>query len=288
MMRRMTLPDAPWTARPAPAAHHLVLFVGQGARPGTELGDGLQRSGIRGLWLERIDQALAAAAHARFDAAVVRLDQPVSAAARQFNEWRQALSCPLLLLAEVEDEFDEIMALELGADGLLAQPVSSRRLRAHLLMLLRRGLPEERTGPVAEVPPAPAAGGWVLDRVHNRLRHDSGPGARQVALTEMQSALMQVLMDDLGRVVPRSRLLAAASRRRELQPRSVDVYVARLRQRLLDERVDDLQLEGVRGRGYMLSCLAAPGAPWPAVATPVLRWAPPASGGLQGAVPVVG
>ncbi len=271
-MRRMNVPESPWTARHAPAPHSLVLFVGLGVRPGTELGDGLARAGIRGLWLASIEQALAAAAHAHFDAAVIRLDESVAAAARQFDRWRRALACPLLLLAETLDEVDEIMALELGADGLLSQPVSARRLRAHLLMLLRRGPLDARHVPRAEMPPPVAAAGWVLDRVHNRLTRDD----RRVELTEMQAALLQVLMDDLGRVVPRSRLLAAVSRRRALRPRSVDVYVARLRQRLLEQRVDGLLLEGVRGRGYALTVALPASAGWPPPAAAVLGWAAPA------------
>lgn len=273
-----------------PAAHSLVLFVGLGARPDAELGASLARAGVRGLWVERVPQALAAAAHARFDAAVIRLDDPVSLAARQFDAWRQVLGCPLLLLAETLDEIDEIMALELGADGLLAQPVSARRLRAHLMLLLRRGaadgrealrLADLRRGSGLAVDDVPAsAAGWQLDRVHNRLLR----GDRRVDLTEMQAALLQMLLDELGRVVPRSRLLAAVSRRRALQPRSVDVYVARLRQRLHDERVDDLLLEGVRGRGYMLQ-VAAPGTAWPVAAVaPPLDWAPPVA--ARGALPV--
>lgn len=291
MMRAMHRPDLPWNACRVTSAHHLVLFVGLGLRPGPDLGEGLARSGIRGLWLERMDQALGAAAHARFDAAVVRLDQPVAAAARQFDAWRRALGCPLLLLADIEDEVDEIIALELGADGLLAQPVSSRRLRAHLLMLLRRG-PADEAAPDRIAPPAPVqAGGWVLDRVHNRLCQDP-PGAdtalaRRVGLTDMQAALLQVLMDDLGRVVPRSRLLAAVSRRRTLQPRSVDVYVARLRQRLLDEQVHDLQLDGVRGRGYVLSAVPPRSPLWPGAGTAALDWVAPAAD-LRSAAPAVG
>ena len=100
MMPRMPMPESVWTARQPPAPHSLVLFVGSGARPGAELADGLARAGIRGLWLARIDQALAAAAHARFDAAVIQLDASVASAARQFDVWRRALACPLLLLAE--------------------------------------------------------------------------------------------------------------------------------------------------------------------------------------------
>lgn len=276
MMRRMQAADAPWTPRRAPAAHSLVLFVGFGEGAPPDFGDGLARAGIRGLWLAQVTQALAAAAHARFDAVVIRLDESVALAARQLGAWRQVLGCPILLLAELEDEVDEIIALEMGADGLLAQPVSWRRLRAHLLMLLRRAGAPAGPGPApvgAEPLPAAAAAGWQLDRVHNRLLR----GDRRVALTDVQAALLQVLMDDLGRVVPRARLLAAVSHRRALRPRSVDVYVGRLRLRLAEARVDDLQLEGVRGRGYRLAVAAPPSSNWPqAGVADLLDWAGPA------------
>ncbi len=248
--------------------HSLVVFVGMGARPAPELTDGLARDGVRGLWLDRVEQALTAAAHAHFDAAVVRLDERVAVAARRFDGWCRSLGCPLLLVAEIEDEVDEIIALELGADAVLPQPVSPRRLRAHLMRLLRRTAADARMACTAPEPAArlPVAG-WTLDRVHNRLLRED----RQVALTELQAALMQVLMDDYGRVVPRARLLAAASLRRALQPRSIDVYIARLRLRLLEERIDELQLEGVRGRGYRL----APGTAQRATpgVSPALAWA---------------
>lgn len=264
-------PPASTPARPPSPAQHLVPFVGLDRALAAGLADGLSKAGVRGLWFDRIEQALAAAAHAHFDAAVLQLKDAVPMVARQLGAWRQGLACPLLLLAEVDDEVDEIMALELGADRLLQPHVSPRRLRAHLSTLLRRGT----DGAGADLPGPPAApleaGGWTLDPVHNRLCRDDAPGPRQVTLTELQAGLLRVLMTDLGRVVPRSRLLAAVARGRELQARSVDVYVARLRQRLLDEHVDDLLLDSVRGRGYLLR-VGAPASParlWPALVEPL-------------------
>lgn len=264
----MSTPDN--GARSLVPPHSLVVFVGLGARPGVELAEGLARDGVRALWLDRVEQALTAAGHARFDAAVVQLDERVAPAARRFDGWSRQFGCPLLLLADVEDEVDEIIALELGADAVLPRPVSARRLRAHLLRLLRRSTADARLPPPHEPaePLAPVAG-WTLDRVHNRLLRDD----RRVELTEMQAALMQALLADFGRVVPRARLLAAVSTRRTLQPRSVDVYIARLRVRLKDERVDELQLEGVRGRGYRLTSGSARAG---AAGVPALAWAQPA------------
>lgn len=256
----MSPSDVLHEARPTPAPHSLVLFVGLGAKPEREMSDALVRAGVRSLWFGSPGQALAAAAHARFDAAVLKIDEPMSVAARRFDVWRQTLRCPLLVMADVDDEVDEIIALELGADAVLPPPVSARRLRAHLLMLLRRTHLEAGDWPLAGSPATTLqAAGWSLDRVQNRLQGND----RHVSLTELQSALLQVLLENAGRVVPRARLLAAVARGRDLHVRSVDVYIARLRVRLREERVDGLQIDGVRGRGYTLTVHPArrPGVP---------------------------
>ena len=263
--------DNAGTDRSPTSPHSLVVFVGMGARPHAELADGLARDGVRGLWLGRVEQALMAAAHAHFDAAVVQLHERIPVAARRLDGWGRTLGCPLLLVAEIEDEVDEIIALEMGADAVLPQPVSARRLRANLMRLLRRTSADARIAAAAapEAGPTEPVAGWTLDRVHNRLQRAD----RDVALTEVQAQLMQVLMDDFGRVVPRARLLAAVSLRRPLQPRSVDVYIARLRLRLQDERVDELRLEGVRGRGYCLG--PGSGQRVTPAGTPALAWVQP-------------
>lgn len=256
MIRRtMKADDSTGESRGAPPPSHLVLFAGLGTQPDPGVAELLSRAGMRGVWLGNTARALSASAHARFDAAVLAIDEPMSMAARHFDQWRRALRCPLLVLADGDDEVDEIIALELGADGVLPRAVTPRRLRAHLLTLTRAaagGMPADAAGeplPPAAAPPSPQAAGWTLDRVMNRLEN----GHRRVELTETQAALMQVLIDDSPRVVPRSRLMAAIAHGRELNTRSVDVYVARLRQRLREQRVDELEITGVRGRGYTLT-----------------------------------
>ena len=270
-MQRMNLDVESSASRQAPSPHSLVLFAGFGLRPDRELLDTLAKAGVRGLWLGAAAQAMSASAHAHFDAAVLQVDEPMASVARRFEGWRRCLRCPLLVVANGGDEVDEIIALELGADGYLAGPVPPRRLRAHLLMLLRRG---QGLDGEAALPPdlqPLQAGDWSLDRVRNRLIR----GGTVVELTEVQAALMQALIEDQGRVVPRARLLQAVSRGRELHARSVDVYVARLRCRLRDERVDGLQIEGVRGRGYMLTPGAAAQRDSTAAAAGLLRWIAP-------------
>ncbi|MFO1272583.1 MAG: response regulator transcription factor [Rubrivivax sp.] len=237
------------TAPPRRAlAARLVLFVGAELRPSQALAEVLAREGMRCLWLAGPEQALRASRLARFDAAV--LDGAL-VDGRALAELRAVLRAPLLVLGPQADEIDEIVALESGADAFLAQPVAPRRLRAHLAALMRRPVP-------AAAPEGATArrAGWTLDP----LRQVLADGTREVALTEVQTLLLQCLFDAEGRLVARAQLMAALPRGERLQVRSVDVYIHRLRQRLRDEGVQGLAIEAVRGRGFVLRSEPPPAA----------------------------
>jgi DNA-binding response OmpR family regulator len=241
--------------RPAPAS--LVLFVGTGCRPGNPEAQTLAREGMRSLWLPGIDQALQASRMARFDALVLDATALDGREGSTLSRLREALQCPLVLLAERGDEIDEILALELGADVWLLRPVAPRRLRAHLsvLMRLRQRAPRAKDRDEGDAPmpePEPLRSGWTLDRVTNRLLR----GDESVALTEAQGSLLQCLQEAQGRIVPRDALLAALPLGQAVHARSVDVYLHRLRKRLVEAGVLELQIEAIRGRGYVLNEVA--------------------------------
>jgi DNA-binding response OmpR family regulator len=175
-------------------------------------------------------------------------------------ELNAALQCPLIVVAGRPDEVDEIVALEYGAAAYLAQPLAPRRLRAHLAALMRERTAAPYFDAAAAQAPSPLPQcGWQLDRIANRLRRaeSDGSGERLVALTEVQSALLQCLIEAQGLIVPRARLAAALPNRHEIGARSVDVYIHRLRQRLHGEGVEGLAIQAVRGRGYRLATLEA-------------------------------
>lgn len=254
----------------SPDTRRLLLFVGPDLRPDDALGASLARSGWRCVWLAGSEPALRAAMHAHFDALVVQAEATGGPPARHIEALRQALGCPVLVVATSADEVDEIIALELGADAYLTGALAPRRLRAHLQALMRRG---DDPGPTADGPPPLRLGRWTLDRAQQRLHSDE----RRVPLTALQCALLQCLGEQAGRVVTRIALAEAVGPGdRALHARSVDVYVARLRRRLREQRVHDLDIEGVRGRGYSLS-LAAEGT----VGGPRLAWVPAVPGLLQ-------
>lgn len=237
-------------ATDAPARLVLVIGAPLGERA---IADSLAQRGLRCIFEPRSDQLAALQSQAAFDAVVVHVSAEGGALASTLARVRPQCTGVLLVVCPSPDEIDEIMALELGADGVVHGPVSPRRLRAHLLALLRA-----RRGAAAAPPATPTIGhtlgGWMLDTVHQRLER----GGRSIALTTSQVQLLQCLQRHAGRLVPRAELheqvCPAAS---DIRARTVDVYVHRLRRRLLEEGVHEIRIEAVRGRGFVLQIDAA-------------------------------
>lgn len=244
--------DAPvdGALRPRPAAmKSLVLFVGAACRPASAQSEVLAREGMRCLWLPSPERAIEASNAARFDALVLDADALAGRAGDTLARMHDAARCPIVMLADHGDEVDEIVALELGADAFLRRPVAPRRLRAHLAALMR--LQRSATPAPDPARPSPtddAPDHWQLDRVANRLQR----GDMVVELSDVQSALLQCLLEAHGRIVPRERLAAALPFGRPVLARSVDVYIHRLRARLRDAGVQAWLIEAIRSRGYVL------------------------------------
>lgn len=237
------LGDAP------PMTARLVAFVGMAPQPGGMLTALLSRSGVRSLWLAGVDDALAAARHAVFDAVVLDAGVVAGPGAGRLAQMRTVWQCPILLATQQADEIDEIVALELGADAYLVHPIAPHRMRAHLNALMRL----QRAGRAAEAA-APQDQlvarfeGWQLERSSGVLQGDG----RRVDLPRVQASLLACLMDAAGQTVPRAELVAALPRGPDRSARCVDVYMSRLRQRLDTQGVRCMAVHVVRGYGYKL------------------------------------
>lgn len=243
-------------ARPPPA--HLVLLVARQRAPHRALIDCLAQRGLRCVWIDGLPALERAASQVAPDAIVYDAQADSLPLAQALAQLRARFAGVVLVLDDSHDEVDEILALELGADGLLPHPVAPRRLRARLEALLRRAQPESLQA-IGEEPAPELPAGWQLDPVQNLL-HRNG---RQIGLTANQMQLLRCLARHLGRVVPRAELHHhVCAPDSDLRARSIDVYVHRLRQRLAAAGVADLHIDAVRGRGFILRhAAAAPATP---------------------------
>src|ERR1700693_1228649 len=149
---------------------------------------------------------------------------------------------PILMLTARGEEADRVVGLEMGADDYVTKPFSPRELGARVKALLRR------TEPAGETPRVIEARGLTIDPSSYRVTHDGKP----VTLSTLEFRLLYYLATRPNRVFTRDQLLdAARGTERFVTPRSVDVYIRRLREKVESDADHPSFLKTVRGAGYM-------------------------------------
>jgi two-component system alkaline phosphatase synthesis response regulator PhoP len=152
---------------------------------------------------------------------------------------------PVIVLTARGSEDDRVRGLRLGSDDYVIKPFSVRELLARIEAVLRRS-PERPTG----VRRLEFAGG-TADLERREVRFDDG---RRAVLSEREHQLLHYLACHSGRAISREEIL---TRVWELDPsgvttRTIDMHVARLREKLRDDPERPQVVLTVRGRGYML------------------------------------
>lgn len=154
---------------------------------------------------------------------------------------------PILMLTARGDEADRVVGLELGADDYVTKPFSPRELVARVRALLRR------TEPAGEAEKPIAIGDLAIDPAAFRVTRAGKP----VPLSTLEFRLLYYLASRPNRVFTRDQLLDAVwGTERFVTPRSVDVYIRRLREKIEDEPDAPTYLKTVRGAGYMFELRA--------------------------------
>lgn len=149
---------------------------------------------------------------------------------------------PILMLTARGEEADRVIGLEMGADDYVTKPFSPRELVARVKALLRR------TEPAADVERPIEVGKLLIDPSSYRVTR----GGKQLTLSTLEFRLCYFLAARPNRVFSRDQLLDAVwGTERFVTPRSVDVYVRRLREKIETDPEHPVYLKTVRGAGYL-------------------------------------
>jgi two-component system OmpR family response regulator/two-component system response regulator RstA len=168
----------------------------------------------------------------------------------------------ILMLTARDDDLDQVVGLELGADDYVAKPVAPAVLAARIRALLRRGdhapganaaaegvLVDEAT-PAGTAPRRVSTAGVTIDAAARDVRVRGEP----VRLTTAEFDLLWALASAAGRIVSRDELMQSL---RGLEfdglDRSIDARVSRLRRKLGDDAEQPRLIKTVRGRGYLFA-----------------------------------
>ncbi len=152
---------------------------------------------------------------------------------------------PVIILSARGEERDRVAGLKNGADDYVVKPFSVNELLARVEAVLRR-TPARPT----DVSELPIIGGWV-DFARCEVRFDDG-GREE--LSDRERELLRYFACHAGRAISRDELLANVWQidSRGVTTRTIDMHVARLREKLRDTNGEPRVLLTVRGKGYML------------------------------------
>jgi phosphate regulon transcriptional regulator PhoB len=155
---------------------------------------------------------------------------------------------PILILTAKGEEADRVVGLELGADDYVTKPFSPRELVARVKALLRRSEPGAPSEKVLEV------GALRIDPAAYRVTR----GGKAVAMSTLEFRLLYFLASRPNRVFTRDQLLDAVwGTERFVTPRSVDVYVRRLREKIEMDPQHPAYMKTIRGAGYLFETRAS-------------------------------
>jgi DNA-binding response OmpR family regulator len=150
---------------------------------------------------------------------------------------------PVVILTARAEEGDKVLGFEMGADDYVTKPFAIRELLARVRAVLRRAKPPQ----ASDTPHRVKVGELEIDRRRFEVRMRGRP----VPLTSKEFELLATLAGEPGRVFGRDELLDLVwGRDGFVEPRTVDVHLARLRGKFLMARVPAPDVETVRGVGY--------------------------------------
>jgi DNA-binding response OmpR family regulator len=204
----------------------------------------LEREGYRVLQARDGEEALERFASERVDLVVLDIMLPKLDGLAVCKRLRAESEVPILMLTARDDELDKVLGLELGADDYITKPFSIREFRSRVRALLRRAAVSRQVDEDGEVI---ATEGLTVDLARRAVE----VRGQRVQLTYVEFELLRILCSHPGRVYSRRMLLEALWGGADYrEPRTIDVHVRHLREKLEQDPAEPRYILTVRGVGY--------------------------------------
>ncbi len=160
---------------------------------------------------------------------------------RQLRRNDRFAQTPILILSARSEEADRVVGLEVGGDDYVTKPFSTREVVARVRALLRRN---ERAAPQRE---KVRRGDIVIDP----MAHSVSVAGRLIELSALEFRLLHYMASHSGMVFSRDQLLDNVwGNDRTVTPRSVDVYIRRVREKIELRPQEPAYVQTIHGVGY--------------------------------------
>lgn len=179
----------------------------------------------------------------RYDLVILDVMMPKVDGIEVCRRIRSRSEVPIIMLTAKGDEADKVEGLEVGADDYITKPFSLAEFKSRVKAAMRRGGLRARSDDSATI----AADGLVIDTARRRVT----VRGKEARLTFIEFEILATLARDPGKVMSRKELLEdiwGASGFRS--PRTVDVHIRHLREKIERDPRKPEYLFTVRGIGY--------------------------------------
>jgi DNA-binding response OmpR family regulator len=205
----------------------------------------LEREGFRVVQARDGEEALERFARHQIDLVVLDVMLPRLDGLDVCKRLRAESNVPIIMLTARDDELDKVLGLELGADDYITKPFSIREFRSRVRALLRRAANPPRPGPGEDE--LIDVDGLKIDLDRRAVEVRDEP----VQLTYVEFELLRTMAAHPGRVYSRRMLLEALWGGADYrEPRTIDVHVRHLREKLERDPREPEYILTVRGVGY--------------------------------------
>ena len=251
--------------------YHTILLVEDDKRLSDLITEYLEKQGLKVATEYRGDTAVQRIIQEQPDLVILDLMLPGLDGLEVCRQVRSSYASPILMLTARDEDIDQVVGLEIGADDYVVKPVQPRVLLARVRALLRRNQTAQMAASQTLI--SQSVGGVIVPQSATapEIRMQFGqlevdPASREVHLnkqlidlTTQEFDLLHLLAKNVGVVLSRDTIFEAMSGiEYDGLDRSVDIRISRLRKLLEINPGKPSGIKTVRGQGYLFSAQGWP------------------------------
>ena len=228
--------------------YHTILLVEDDMRLSSLVVEYLEKNGLKVETEYRGDSAVQRILELKPDLVVLDLMLPGLDGFEVCKQVRTDYNGPILMLTARDEDIDQIVGLEIGADDYVVKPAPPRLLLARIRALLRRTAHRDEEAQVTEEKQKLTFGSLIIMHNSRTVSH----GDKLIELTTTEFDLLWLLAINAGKILSRDQISEALTGiEYDGLDRSIDIRISRLRKLLHDDPANSKGIKTIRGQGYL-------------------------------------